>query len=64
MVCIDDLEISFKSTRKAFNVAKKYRSEIYAIFVSFISHSTSRAPQYTRDKLQPRARCTLTPPLT
>ncbi len=51
MVCIDGSKISFKAARKAFNLAKKYRSEISAIYVSFIPDSMSRAPQYTRDEL-------------
>lgn len=51
MVCMDGSNISFKAARKAFNLAKKYRSEIYAIYVSFIPDSMSRAPQYTRDEL-------------
>lgn len=51
MVCIDGSKISFKAARKAFNLAKKYRSEIYAIYVSFIPDSMNRAPQYTLDEL-------------
>jgi nucleotide-binding universal stress UspA family protein len=51
LVCIDGSKISLKAARKAFNLAKKYRSEICAIYVSSIPDSISRAPQYAGDEL-------------
>jgi nucleotide-binding universal stress UspA family protein len=51
LVCIDGSKISLKAARKAFDLAKKYTSEITAIYVSVIPDSISRAPQYARDEL-------------
>jgi nucleotide-binding universal stress UspA family protein len=51
MVCIDGSKISVKAARRAFDLAKKYTSEVTAIYVSVISDSISRAPQYARDEL-------------
>jgi nucleotide-binding universal stress UspA family protein len=51
MVCIDGSNISLKASRKAFNLAKKYGSEICAVYVSSIPDSISRASQYARDEL-------------
>ncbi|WP_458747307.1 universal stress protein [Candidatus Nitrosocosmicus sp. T] len=51
LVCIDGSKISIKAARKAFDLAKKYTSEITAIYVSVIPDSISRAPQYAWDEL-------------
>lgn len=51
MVCIDGSKISLKASRKAFDLAKKYKSEFCAIYVSSIPDSINRAPQYARDEL-------------
>jgi nucleotide-binding universal stress UspA family protein len=51
LVCIDGSKISLKAARKAFDLAKKYTSEITAIYVSVIPDSISHAPQYAWDEL-------------
>ncbi len=51
MVCIDGSKISFKAARKALDLAKKYKSNITAIYISFISHAISHASQYVWDEL-------------
>jgi nucleotide-binding universal stress UspA family protein len=46
MVCIDGSEASIKAAIKVVEMAKKYKAEVIAIYISFIPYYLRRIPQY------------------
>jgi nucleotide-binding universal stress UspA family protein len=46
MVCIDGSEASIKAAIKVLEMAKKYKAEVIAIYISFIPYYLRRLPQY------------------
>ncbi len=46
MVCIDGSEASINAAIKVLEMAKKYKAEVIAIYISFIPHYLRRLPQY------------------
>lgn len=51
MVCIDGSENSIKTARRVLEMAKKYKAEVIAIYISFIPYYLRRLPQYAWQEL-------------
>jgi len=46
MVCIDGSDSSIKAATKVLEMAKKYKADVIAIYISFIPYYLRRLPQY------------------
>lgn len=51
LLCIDGSESSLKAATKALSIAKRFDSEIIALYISVIPTNIRRAPEYVWDEM-------------